>query len=226
MGLLSKGADVLFLDDPIDEYVIQNLADYEGSKLQSLTKEGVKFGDEDEDMLKKRMKMYKDNFKPLTKLIKETLKDKVSKVTISQRLESTPSMIVGAYGHSANMERIMRAQTFGNPDAMKMMVSQRTLEINPRHPIVTKLNILAQEETPTNEALDLVAALYDTALLNSGFMHDDIEGFSDRMYRMMASNLNLESLELEPELEVPPEPEEEEEDEENLDIEDDTNDEF
>lgn len=224
---IKKGADVLFLDDPIDEYVIQNLADYEGSKLQSLTKEGVKFGDEDEDMLKKRMKMYKDNFKPLTKLIKETLKDKVSKVTISQRLESTPSMIVtGAYGHSANMERIMRAQTFGNPDAMKMMVSQRTLEINPRHPIVTKLNILAQEETPTNEALDLVAALYDTALLNSGFMHDDIEGFSDRMYRMMASNLNLESLELEPELEVPPEPEEEEEDEENLDIEDDTNDEF
>jgi HSP90 family molecular chaperone len=77
---LKKNIEVLYLVDPIDEYVMQHLADFEGNKLQSLTKEGVKFGDEDEDTIKKRTKAYREAFKPLTKYMKDLLGAKISKV--------------------------------------------------------------------------------------------------------------------------------------------------
>jgi heat shock protein beta len=89
------------------------MGEFDGHKLQSLTKEGAKFGDEDEELLKKRAKAYKESFKPLTKYLKDLFAGKINKVTISQRVEKSPSVIVTSqYGHSANMERIMRAQTF------------------------------------------------------------------------------------------------------------------
>ena len=72
-----KGVEVLFLSDPIDEYVFQHLNEFEGHRLQSLTKEGLKFGDEDEDQIKKRLKQYKENFKPLTKFMKDLFSTKV-----------------------------------------------------------------------------------------------------------------------------------------------------
>jgi heat shock protein beta len=86
-------------------------------KLQSLTKEGLKFGDEDEDVLKKRLKAYRESFKPLTKYLKDLFAGKIAKVTVSQRVDKTPSIIVTSqYGHTANMERIVRAQTFSSPE--------------------------------------------------------------------------------------------------------------
>jgi len=172
---LKKNIEVLYLVDPIDEYVMQHLADFEGNKLQSLTKEGVKFGDEDEDTIKKRTKAYREAFKPLTKYMKDLLGAKISKVlsicisyfyffhgkikftpinlqvTVSQRVDKTPSIIVSSqYGQSANMERIMRAQTFADSSKVREMVSSRTLELNPRHPIISKLNKLIQE-SPDDE---------------------------------------------------------------------------
>ena len=96
---------------------VGNLGDFDGMKLQSLTKEGLKFGDEDEDTLKKRLKAYRENFKPLTTYLKNLFEGKLGKVTVSQRVEKTPAIIVTSqYGHTANMERIMRAQTFANPE--------------------------------------------------------------------------------------------------------------
>jgi heat shock protein beta len=208
-----KGIEVLFLIDPIDEYAIQNLGDYDGHKLQSLTKEGLKFGDEDEDTLKKRTKAYRENFKPLTKFLKELLAGKVSKVTVSQRVESSPSVIVTSqYGHTANMERIMRAQTFANPEVLKSMMAAKTLELNPRHPIIVELNKRVKQ-SPEDEATKTLAHLvYDTALLASGFTHDNVDDFTTRMYQVLGSELNLKSLELEEELQFEEEEEEEEED--------------
>ncbi len=96
---------------------IGNLGDFDGMKMQSLTKEGLKFGDEDEDTLKKRLKAYRESFKPLTTYLKTLFEGKLGKVTVSQRVEKTPAIIVTSqYGHTANMERIMRAQTFANPE--------------------------------------------------------------------------------------------------------------
>lgn len=205
-----KKIEVLYLTDPIDEYAIQNLGDFEGHKLQSLTKEGVKFGDEDEDVVKKRTKAYREDFKPLTKYLKELFTGKVSKVTVSQRVESSPSIIVTSqYGHTANMERIMRAQTFSNPEAYKHMLATKTLELNPRHPIVIELKKLVAEKPKEEATKDLAFLLYDTALLASGFQHDEVESFSNRIYRTLATGLNLKSLELVDEIQLEEEPEEE-----------------
>jgi heat shock protein 90kDa beta len=190
---------------------IQNLGDFDGHKLQSLTKEGLKFGDEDEDMLKKRLKAYRQEFKPLTKFMKDLFAGKVAKVTVSQRVENSPSVIVTSqYGHSANMERIVRAQTLANPEAYKMMMASKTLELNPRHPIIAKLNQLVKDEPDSEETKDLATIVFDTALLSSGFQHDDADDFAKRINRVLAGNLKIESMDLLPELEVEEDEEEEE----------------
>lgn len=192
--------------------VVQNLGDFDGSKLQALTKEGLKFGDEDAEVLKKRIKAYRENFKPVTKYLKDLLAGKVSKVTVSQRVEKSPSVIVTAqYGHTANMERIMRAQTLSNPEVLKAMQASKTLELNPRHPIVIELNNLVKNEPDSQHTKDVAYLVYDAALLASGFWHDDIDAFTDRMYKSIAKNLELKSLDLADELQVAEEEEEEEE---------------
>jgi len=210
-----KDAEVLFLIDPIDEYVMQHLADFDGHKLQSLTKEGVKFGDEDEDMAKKRAKVYKETFKPLTKFFKDTLGSKIAKVVVSERAVNEPAIIVASqYGQSANMERIMRAQTFADSSRVNQMTSSRTLELNPRHPIISKLNAALSEDGAEDEEShkDLAWLIHDTALTSSGFIQDDAESFAERMYRTIAGSLDVKSMELEPEIEVPEEEEEAEDD--------------
>lgn len=205
---------------------VQNIGDFDGLKLQSLTKEGLKFGDEDEDVVKKRTKAYRENFRPLTKYLKELFGGKVAKVTVSQRVEQSPCVIVtGQYGHTANMERIMRAQTFANPDAYKQMMATKTLELNPRHPIIIKLNKLVQEDGKSETVKDMANLLYDTALLASGFQHDNTDEFTHRMYRTIASGLDVRNHELEDEMVIEPE-EEEEEEEESSTINVDAHDEF
>jgi len=209
-----KDVEVLFLVDPLDEYVVQNMGDYDGSKLQALTKEGLKFGDENEDTQKKRIKAYREAFKPLTKFLKDLLAGKVAKVIVSQRVESSPAVIVTSqYGHTANMERIMRAQTFANPELLKSMQGSKTLELNPRHPIIVELNKKVQSEPDADATKNLAHLIFDSALMSSGFVHDDVDSFAVRMQQVMASSLNLKSLELVEEMAV--EEEEEEEDEDN-----------
>jgi len=208
-----KNVEVIFLVDPIDEYVFQHLNEFEGHRLQSLTKEGLKFGDEDEDTMKKRLKQYKENYKPLTKYMKDLFSTKVAKVTISQRVEKSPSVIVTSqYGHTANMERIMRAQTFADNDNIKSMAAQKTLELNPRHPIIVELNKLVVESPEEQSTKDMAFLLYDTALLASGFAHEDTEGFSARVSRTLANSLNLKSMELVEEMEIDEEEEAEKKD--------------
>lgn len=205
-----KGVEVLYLTDAIDEYCFQHMGEFDGHKLQSLSKEGVKFGDEDEEITKKRTQVYKEMFKGLTRYLKDLYASKIGKVTVSQRLDSTPAVIVtGQYGHSANMERIMRAQTFSDPSALKTMSAQRVLEVNPRHPLIVELS-KAVEETPEDERTkDLAWLLYDTALMGSGFAQEDLELFTARMYRTMANSLNLQSMDLADEIEVEVDEEEE-----------------
>jgi len=200
----NKGVEVLFLVDPIDEYVVQNLPDYEDKKLTSITKEGVKFGDEDADE-KKREDVYKDMFKPLTTWMKELYSTKVEKIVVSSRLETTPAMLVTSqYGYSANMERIMKSQAFSDQQKAMFMMSKKTMEINPRHPILAKLlEKVKGEEKDSSENKDLAWLLYDTALLNSGFSMEDSQEFARRMFRLMQRGLELEDLDLLEPVEVP-----------------------
>jgi heat shock protein beta len=204
-----KSLEVLYLVDPIDEYAFQHLGEFDGHKLQSLTKEGLKFADEDEEVVKKRTKAYKETFKGLTKYLKDLYSGKIGKVTISQRVVNTPCVIVTSqYGNTANMERIMRAQTFADPKNLKAMGATRTMELNPRHPIVVELNKLVVDSPEEQTTKDLAWLLYDTSLLTSGFLQDEPEEFAERMYRTIGSSLNVKNFDLVEEVEIEDEEEE------------------
>lgn len=219
--LKKKDLEVLYLVDPIDEYAIQHVTEFDGKKLQSVSKEGLSFGDADEKAEKKRLEVYKENYTPLTEYLKELYGPKISKVVVSPRVETTPCILVtGQYGNSANMERIMRSQAFSDPGRAQYMNSAKTMEINPRHPIVAELNRHVEENAKSQELADTAWLLYDTALLQSGFLQDDVDAFASRMYRTMKGALNLESLELEDEIEVPEDDEDEDDDEEDEDLDD------
>lgn len=219
--LKKKDLEVLYLVDPIDEYAIQHVTEYDGKKLQSVSKEGLSFGDSNEKTEKKRLEIYKETYQPLTDYLKKLYEAKISKVIVSPRVETTPCILVTSqYGNSANMERIMRSQAFSDPSRAQYMNSQKTMEINPRHPIIAELNRQVEQSPESEETADTAWLLYDTALLQSGFAQDDVDAFALRMYRTMRGALKLESLELEPEVDVPEE-EEEDEDEDDEDFDDD-----
>jgi len=202
----ARGLEVLFLTDPIDEYTVQNMPEFDGHKLQSITKEGLVLPNEGKDE-KRRAEAYAADFKGLTDAMKAALGDRVEKVVVSSRLASSPAVLVTSqYGNSANMERIMRAQAFADPSKAAMMKSSKTLEVNPRHPIIVKLSETIAAAPEDAAARDVTFLLYDNALVNSGFAFDDATAFQGRLSRTIAAALKLESLDLAPERELPPEP--------------------
>lgn len=186
------------------------MADYEGHKLQSLTKEGLKFGDEDEDILKKKAKRYRETFKPVLKFMKDLFGTRVGKVSVSQRVDSSPAVVVTSqFGNTANMERIAKSQTLNSKEHIESMRATKTLEINPRHPIIIELNRLATEKPDDQVTKDLANLVLDTALQTSGFdLEDHIDSYADRIFRTIASTLSIKSIKLAPEMEFDDEEEE------------------
>lgn len=208
-NIRAKDLEVLYLVDTLDEYTLHHMPEFEGKKLVSITKEGLKFGDEDEKIVEKRDKLYADKFKKLTEALLELYSyDKISKVITSQRVVDSPAVITTSqWGYSANMQRIMKAQTFANRGASDPTggVASAILEINPRHPIITKLNEMILNEPDAEETKDLAWLLYDAALINSGFDMNDFDHFASRVYRIMSGSMGIKNMELEPEIEVPEE---------------------
>ena len=210
-----RGVEVLFFTEAIDEYVAQNLREFNGKTLQDITKEGVELGDEKEHE-KKVQKAYEEKFEVFTKWLKDLLGDKVDKVEISTKLESAPAVLsTTRYGYSATMERIMKSQALQDPERAKYMKAHKIMEVNPRHPIISHLLAMVEEDAESDVVRDYANLLYDSALMNSGFMIDEPNEFASRLYTLMRESLQIESLDLEPEIEVAEEePEEEEEEEE------------
>ena len=201
--LKKRGFEVLFMVDPIDEYCIQQLKEYDGKKLMSATKEGLEL-EEDEDE-KKAFEEVKQEFEPLCATIKEILGEKVEKVMISNRVVNSPCVLVtGAYGWSANMERIMKAQALRDSSMSSYMASKKTLELNPSNSIVTalKARILADKNDKT--VSDLTMLLYETSLLSSGFGIEEPSGFANRIHRMIKLGLSIEETEAQVEDDLPP----------------------
>ncbi|KAE9361339.1 Endoplasmin [Phytophthora fragariae] len=216
----AKGLEVLYFVDALDEYMVSHMSEFDGKKLVSITKEGIKFGDEDESLMQKRDQLYADKYVALTTALKTLYGDKISRVTMSQRVVDSPAvMVTSQWGYSANMQRIMKAQTFASGEKNSPMygTGSAILELNPRHPIVSKLNDLMVSDAEKEETKDLAWLLYDTALVNSGFDMADTNHFSARVHRIMKSSMGIESLELEPEIEVPEEEEEVDEEEAEAD---------
>merc|ERR1711898_63819 len=185
--LRKKGLEVLYMVDPVDEYSVQQLKEFEGKKLKSTTKEGLDIDDEDD---KKKLEELKAEFEPLTKLMKEVLGDKVEKVMVSSRIVDSPCVLTTSeYGWSANMERIMKAQALRDNSMTSYMVSKKTMEVNPKHSIMTELKKKAAADKSDKTVKDLIWLLFDTSLLTSGFNLDEPTQFAGRIHRMIKLGL-------------------------------------
>merc|ERR1712045_899865 len=189
--LKKKGYEVLYMVDPIDEYAVQQLKEFDGKKLLSATKEGLNI-EEDEDE-KKAFEEAKAKSEGLCKLMKEVLDDKIEKVVVSNRLADSPCCLVtGEYGWSANMERIMKAQALRDSTQSAYMTSKKTMEINPMNSIVNALREKADADQSDKTVRDLIWLLYDTSLLTSGFSLDEPATFSSRIHRLVKLGLSID----------------------------------
>merc|ERR1712023_599765 len=160
-----RNFEVLFMVDPIDEYCVQQLKEYDGKKLVSVTKEGLKF-DESEDE---------------------------KKAFVSERLTEAPCCLVtGEYGWTANMERIMRAQALRDSSMSSYMASKKTMEVNAKHSIMKELKAKSAADKGDKTVKDLVHLLFETSLLTSGFSLDEPATFAGRIHRMIKLGLSIE----------------------------------
>jgi molecular chaperone HtpG len=194
--LKKRDIEVLFMVDPIDEYAVQQLKDFDGKKLVSVTKEGLQI-DADDDDDNDNDETVKAQLESLCKQIKDILGEKVEKVVLSSRLTDSPCVLVTSeYGWSANMERIMKAQALRDTSS-SFMVAKKTLEINPKHPIMKALAGACGDNAGGGAGggsvvRDLSWLLYETALLTSGFTLEDPSDFAGRIHRLVKLGLSIE----------------------------------
>jgi molecular chaperone HtpG len=192
-ALKKKGYEVLLMTEPIDEYCMQQMKEFEGKKFKNISKEGLNTATSEEE--KKAAEDLKKANEELCEVVKDILgKDNVEKVETSTRLANSPCCIVtGEHGWTANMERIMKAQALRSNSMGSYMVSKKTLELNPTHPIVAELRNKVAKDKSDKTVKDLVWLLYETALMTSGFSLEDPTSFSSRIHRMIQLGLGVGS---------------------------------
>ena len=179
--LISKDFEVIYFTDPIDEYTMQNLTEFDDFKFSNASKEDLKFGDADDDE-KARFKKTKEAFKSFTTWWKSKLPDTmIEAVKVSNRLSTTPCVVVSSkYGWSANMERIMKAQAMGDESRHEYMRGKKTLEVNPRHPMIAALKERAATDPDSEETETLAKLMFETAMLESGFSFAKPQEYTSR----------------------------------------------
>jgi len=191
-----RGFEVIYMTEPIDEYCVQQLKEFEGKKLVSVTKEGLELPEDEEE--KKKRESDAEKFENLCKVMKDILDKKVEKVTISNRLVSSPCCIVTSqYGWSANMERIMKAQALRDSSTMGYMAAKKHLEINPDHAIIKALKVKVDADKNDKAVKDLVVLLFETSLLSSGFSLENPQTHGERIFRMIKMGLGIDEDEAE-----------------------------
>ncbi|XP_063165047.1 endoplasmin [Candoia aspera] len=224
--LLKKGYEVIYLTEPVDEYCIQALPEFDNKRFQNVAKEGVKF--EESEKSKEAREALEKEYEPLLTWMKDkALKDKIEKAVLSQRLTQSPCALVASqYGWSGNMERIMKAQAYqtGKDISTNYYASQKkTFEINPRHPLIKDMLRRVQENEDDQTVADLAVVLFETATLRSGYLLPDTKEYGERIERMLRLSLSIDPEEkVEDEPEEPEEAAEEAEPEEEVEADEDT----
>uniref|UniRef100_F1KUF1 Endoplasmin n=1 Tax=Ascaris suum TaxID=6253 RepID=F1KUF1_ASCSU len=205
--LLAKGFEVLYLTEPVDEYTIQAMPEFDGKRFQNVAKEGLKIDDSEKS--KEIQEQLEKSYEPLTKWLKDkALKDEIEKAVVSQRLTKSPcALVASSFGWSGNMERIMKSQAYAkaNDPTQDFYANQKkTFEINPRHPVVKELLRRVQGDPEDPKALSTAQLLYETATLRSGFVLKDQVGFASRVEQILRQSMDIspeEPVEVEPEVE-------------------------
>merc|ERR1712137_1542787 len=193
--LKKRGFEVLFMTEPIDEYAVQQLKEFDSHKLVSVTKEGLELPEDEEE--KQRREETKKEFEQLCKVIKDILGDKVEKVQVGSRILNSPCVLVtGEFGWSANMERIMKAQALRDNSMPTFMTAKKTMEINPEHPIVRELKSKVAADENDKTVKDLVWLIFDISLLTSGFTLEEPSNFASRIFRMIKLGLSIDDTEV------------------------------
>ncbi|UJR30509.1 hypothetical protein I4U23_018040 [Adineta vaga] len=211
--ILKKGYEVLYLTDPVDQYCMQSLPEYEGKKFQNVAKDGLEL-DKSNTKKEEEKKQLEKTYEPLLTWLKEKLTDKISDAKISDRLVQTPMALVASqWGYDGNMERIARAQAYqksGGDSTMNYYLNQKkTLEINPRHPLIKDLLRRIEDSKDDKTAIDLANVMVEAATLRSGYDLKDSSGFADRIESMLRRAMGVsldEKVEDEPldeDIEVP-----------------------
>jgi len=195
--LRKKNIEVLYLVDPIDEYVIQQLKEYNGKELVCITKENLNIGDDADE--KESFEVLKKDYENVCTHIKTILGDEVEKVVVSNRLDNYPCVITtSTYGWTANMQRIMKAQALKAVDGMSAMMNKKTLEINPYNNIIKSIKVKLDDPENNNSRTlsDLIHLLYDVTLQSSGFTLDDPSTFSNRILKLINLGLGIDETDI------------------------------
>jgi len=202
--LVKKGYEVLYMVDPIDEYVMQHLNKYDSKyKLTNLGKEGLKLKSEDDDVSKQE-----EETEGLRKYLTENFSDRISKVKVSSRLVSSPAVLVAeSWGMTSAMERVANSQALGDKRAERMWVGKKVLEINPTHPLIVKLGDLVNTQRDSEDTRKVASLLLDSAAITSGYQVKDPSSFAKNIVGVLMSGLGIEYTEPEVEEQVEEEPE-------------------
>ena len=179
--LKDRDLDVLYLFDPVDEFAIEALHEYDGKSFHSVSRGDLDLDDDTfKEEKKKNEDLAKDN-EGLLQDVKKALESKVVDVRLSNRLKSgAVCLVADAAGPSVAME-----QAFAGADN-PFMKARRILEINPHHELFSKLKTLYDGETDKEAFKEYSELLYDQALLLEGIMPEDPVVFAQRLAKMMA----------------------------------------